>query len=492
MSLISVRNLTFSYDGGYKNVFENVSFQIDTEWKLGFVGRNGRGKTTFLNLLLGKYEYAGKIAANVEFTYFPFEVRGKKREVSQILQELCPAAEEWEFIRELSYLQTSPEILYRPFSELSSGEQTKILLAGLFLKPNNFLLIDEPTNHLDADARQTVSNYLKKKKGFILVSHDRLFLDGCVDHILSINKTNIEVQAGNFSSWFENFENKQKNETAQNKKLKNEIAKLKEAAKRTASWAAQTEASKYGVASSGLKPDRGYVGHKAAKLMKQAKNTEARQLAAIEQKSELLQNAETADNLKLSPLVFRHNKLLEFSNLEINYGNKKICPPVSFALGQGERIALQGKNGCGKSSVLKLALGENVPHTGTVYLPSGLIISYVSQTNENLKGTVSHFAKEHKIDESLFRAILNKMGFSKTDCDGDISMYSEGQKKKVALAKSLCEKAHIYVWDEPLNYLDIYSRMQIEKLILEYRPAMLFVEHDIAFQNAVATKTVKI
>ena len=121
MSLISVRNLTFSYDGGYKNVFENVSFQIDTEWKLGFVGRNGRGKTTFLNLLLGKYEYAGKIAAKVEFTYFPFEVRNKKREVSQILQELCPAAEEWEFIRELSYLQTSPEILYRLFSELSSG-----------------------------------------------------------------------------------------------------------------------------------------------------------------------------------------------------------------------------------------------------------------------------------------------------------------------------------------------------------------------------------
>ncbi len=491
MSLISVQNLTFAHDGSYKNVFENVSFQIDTEWKLGFVGRNGRGKTTFLNLLLGKHEYSGRIAASVQFSYFPFEVSGKTREVGAILQELCPAAEEWEFIRELSYLQTSPEILYRPFCELSSGEQTKVLLATLFLKRNNFLLIDEPTNHLDSDVRQIVSNYLKKKNGFILVSHDRLFLDGCVDHILSLNKTNIEVRAGNFSSWLKDFENAQNREAAQNKRLKKEIAKLHETAARTSAWADKTEKSKYGKASSGLKQDRGRVGHKAAKLMKQAKNVEARQFAAIEQKSELLKNAEAAESLKLFPLVFKSERLLEFSDVEICYGNKKICAPVNFELKQGERIALHGTNGCGKSSILKLALGEPVPRSGTVFVPSGLIISYVPQTAENLRGKIPDFAKEHKIEEPLFRAILNKMGFSKIDYDGDISLFSEGQKKKVALAKSLCEKAHLYIWDEPLNYLDIYSRMQIEDLICEYAPSMLFVEHDKAFQNAIATKTIE-
>ena len=104
-------------------------------------------------------------------------------------------------MRELSYLDLEDDVLWRPFDTLSNGEQTKVLLAALFLNEGHFLLIDEPTNHLDMKAREQVAAYLKKKKGFILVSHDRWFLDHCVDHILSLNRTNIEVQSGNFSSW---------------------------------------------------------------------------------------------------------------------------------------------------------------------------------------------------------------------------------------------------------------------------------------------------
>lgn len=127
------------------------------------------------------------------------------------------------------------------------------------------MLIDEPTNHLDASARERVSAYLAKKKGFILVSHDRRFLDGCVDHILSINKTNIEVQSGNFSSWMENFQRQQAFEAAKNERLKKEIGRLKKAAKQSSTWSDKVEASKVGAA------DKGYVGHKAAKMMKRAK-----------------------------------------------------------------------------------------------------------------------------------------------------------------------------------------------------------------------------
>lgn len=123
--------------------------------------------------------------------------------------------------------------MYRPFESMSNEEQTKVLLATLFLKENSFLLIDEPTNHLDIHARKLVSDYLKTKNGFILVSHDHAFLDNCVDHILSINKTHIELQKGNFSDWWENKQRQDNYELAENDKLRKDIKRLSEASKRT-------------------------------------------------------------------------------------------------------------------------------------------------------------------------------------------------------------------------------------------------------------------
>jgi len=490
MALIKIENLTFSYPTSYDNIFEDVSFQIDTDWKLGFVGRNGRGKTTLLNLLLGKYEYSGKITSSVQFDYFPYAVTDKSLPTKEILQEVCPIAAEWELLRELSCLQVEPEALDRPFETLSNGEQTKVLLAALFLNEGHFLLIDEPTNHLDVRAREMVSAYLKKKKGFILVSHDRHFLDGCVDHILSLNRTNIEVQRGNFSSWLENFQRQQEFELAQNNRLQKDISRLQQAARRTSSWSDKIESGKYGVQSSGLKADRGFVGHKSAKMMKRAKVAEAREQKAIEQKSGLLKNVETAESLKLFPLSYYADTLVSFSDVAVSYDGNRVCDPVSFAVRRGERIVLDGRNGSGKSSLLKLLTGEPIEHTGIVQRGSGLIISYVSQSTSHLQGTLSVFAEENAIEESLFKAILRKMDFERIQFEKDIREFSDGQKKKVLLARSLCEKAHLYVWDEPLNFIDVYSRMQIEQLIHAFSPTMLFVEHDRAFRDSVATKTV--
>ena len=246
MSMIRVENLTFSYPSSYDTIFDNASFQIDTDWKLGFVGRNGRGKTTLLNLFLGKYEYSGKIISSVQFDYFPYPVPDKKQMTEDILHAVCPLAEEWELMRELASLEVNAEVLWRPFETLSNGEQTKVLLAALFLNEGHFLLIDEPTNHLDTNAREKVSAYLKKKKGFILWSHDRRFLYGCVDHILSLNKNTIEIQAVIFSSWLENFQRQQEFETAQNERLKKDIGRLQQAARRSSDWSDAVEKSKNG------------------------------------------------------------------------------------------------------------------------------------------------------------------------------------------------------------------------------------------------------
>lgn len=486
MSMIKIENLTFSYPSSYDPIFEQVNFQLDTNWKLGFVGRNGRGKTTLLNLLMGKYEYSGKISSTVTFDYFPYPVSDKERMTEEILQEICPLAEDWERMRELSYLDVDPEALWRPFETLSNGEQTKVLLAALFLNENHFLLIDEPTNHLDASARERVSAYLAKKKGFILVSHDRRFLDGCVDHILSINKTNIEVQSGNFSSWMENFQRQQAFEAAKNERLKKEIGRLKKAAKQSSTWSDKVEASKVGAA------DKGYVGHKAAKMMKRAKTIEARQNKAMEQKSALLKNAETADELKMQPLKYHGDILASFSEVVVQYENRQVCKPVTLTIRGGQRILLEGKNGSGKSSLLKLLLQEPIAHTGIVTTGAGLVISYVPQDASYLTGTLSEFAERNKLNESLFKAILRKMDLQRVQFEKDMKDFSQGQKKKVLLAKSICEPAHLYVWDEPFNYMDVYSRMQIEQLIVKFSPAMVLVEHDLAFRNAVAPQIVQI
>ena len=486
MSMIKIENLTFSYPSSYENVFLNVSFQIDTDWKLGFVGRNGRGKTTLLHLLLGDYEYCGQIISSVQFDYFPYLVPDKSGMTKDVLQEICPLAEDWELMRELSYLDVSCEALYRPFNTLSNGEQTKVLLAALFLNDEHFLLIDEPTNHLDMQAREMVARYLNRKKGFILVSHDRRFLDGCVDHILSINRANIEVQNGNFSSFMENFERQQDFEQAQNDRLKKEIRHLRDASQRTSAWSEQIEASKYGNGS----VDRGFIGHKSAKMMKRSKAIEARQTKAIKEKEALLQNAETAEALKMQPLAHYADTLVSFSEVSAQYGGISVCDLVSFQVKQGERVVLDGKNGSGKSSLLKLLLGEAIDHTGTIMIASGLVMSYVPQDTSGLRGLLSEFAETHGIDESLLKSVLRKMDFERAQFEKNISDFSEGQKKKVLIAKSLCEKAHLYVWDEPLNFIDVYSRMQIENLITQFQPTMLFIEHDRAFCEAVSTKTV--
>lgn len=486
MSMIKVENLTFSYPSSYDNIFDNANFQIDTDWKLGFVGRNGRGKTTLLNLLLGKYEYSGKISSSAQFDYFPYPVSDRTRMTEEILQEVCPLAEEWELMRELSYLDVNADVLWRPFETLSNGEQTKVLLAALFLNEGHFLLIDEPTNHLDAKAREKVSEYMKKKKGFILVSHDRRFLDGCVDHILSLNRANIEVQSGNFSSWMKNFERQQEFELTQNERLKKDIRRLKNAAKRTETWSNQVEASKIGAA------DKGFVGHKAAKMMKRSKSIEARQQQAVEEKSALLKNAETADELKIQTLKYHTDVLASFADVSVIYDGTQICEPISLKIQCGERIIIDGKNGSGKSSLLKLLLDYPIEHTGTVTTGAGLVISYVPQDTSHLRGTLSEFAKKNGLEESLFKAILRKMDFERVQFEKNMEDFSGGQKKKVLIANSLCQRAHLYIWDEPLNFIDVYSRMQIEQLIMKFAPTMLLVEHDTAFREVIATRVVEL
>lgn len=492
MSMIRVEDLTFAYPGSYDPVYDHASFQFDTDWKLGFLGRNGRGKTTFLKLLMGEYPHSGSISGAPPCAYFPHTVPDPPRMTLDVLCGVRPEAEEWEFLRETGLLGVDAGALYRPFSTLSNGERTKCLLAALFCGEDRYLLIDEPTNHLDAAGRQAVAAYLRRKRGFLLVSHDRDLLDGCVDHILALNKTGAEVQSGNFSSWWENKERRDAFELAKNQRLQKEVGRLRQAAARTSDWSDRVEATKTGSRNSGLRPDRGYIGHKSAKMMQRARSMEERRQKALEEKAGLLKDLEKTEALKLRPLTAR-GRLLDLAGVSLFYGERQVCGPLTFRLEPGERLTLDGGNGSGKSTLLKLLRGEaGMTGTGTLARLSGLTISYVPQDTSHLRGSLRDYARESGVDETLLLAILRKLDLSRVQFEKDLADWSAGQKKKALIARSLCESAHLYLWDEPLNYVDVWSRMQIEELLLEFRPTMLFVEHDGAFRRKIATGVVEL
>ena len=495
MAMILVQNLTFGYDGSPELLFEHAGFALDTAWRCGLVGRNGRGKTTFLKLLLGQYEYRGTILAPMEFDYFPFAVPDARETGEQIAERICPELQPWRLRREMGLLELSEDVLYRPFDTLSNGERTKLLLCLLFLRDNRFLLIDEPTNHLDLHGRAVLSRYLHEKSGFLIVSHDQAFLDGCIDHVLSINRASIEVQKGNCTTWLETRRRQDAFELEQNARLKKEISRLEQTAREKAGWADKSEREKIGTKpkknemNAGRRP---YLGEKSRKANKRAKAIAGRQEAAIEEKSRLLKNIEKADELRLPCLDYRAELLAELTDVTVSYDSGPVFAPVRFQIRRGDRISLRGQNGAGKTSLLKLLTGEAAPSGGTVKLGSGLVISYLPQDAGGLRGTVAGYAEENGLDRTMLLTFLRKLDFPRSQFEKPMEQFSLGQKKKVLLARSLCQPAHLYLWDEPLNYIDLLSRGQIEDLLLESRPTILFVEHDRRFCERIATKTIEL
>ncbi len=510
LAQIQVTDLTFSYDGSADDVLEKVTFRIDTDWKLGLIGRNGKGKTTLLNLFMGRYDYRGSIRADSRFDYFPYQVSGSDmtKDAAELLKIWKPQIELWQVLIQMSELKMDPECLYRPFGTLSFGERTRVMLAVLFAADNEFLLIDEPTNHLDSRARDIVKEYLASKKGFILVSHERDLLDGVCDHVLVLNRSSIEVQSGNFSSWWENKEKKDAFSQAENEKHLKEIGKLKSAADRSSRWADKNESTKIGY--DPVKEHdrsistRAYIGAKTKKMEARVKSFEKRIDREIEEKEGLLQDVERVTELKLEPLRFHKEVLINAKDLSLRYdgAGEELISGLRFQVRRGERVILTGDNGCGKSSILKAILEkiDNAEYgavsglsvSGELDAASGIKVSYVSQDTSFLSGSLRKFCETRGLNESLFLAVLRQLDLGREQFVKNMEDFSEGQKKKVLIAASLITPAHLYIWDEPLNFIDVFSRMQIEKLIQRYEPTMLLVEHDIRFQEKVGTDVINV
>ena len=230
------------------------------------------------------------------------------------------------------------------------------------------------------------------------------------------------------------------------------------------------------------------------------KQYEKRMEREIEAKKDLLLDIEEPVSLKLNPLSYHKERLVYMDGVTAGYGQGKeaVLEDFSFELKRGERVFLHGENGSGKSTLIKAVLaaagaggdrdGEPRVLSGEITVGAGLKISYVSQATGFLRGRIQEFCRDRGLDESLFCALLRQLDMERVQFSKNMEEFSEGQKKKALLAASLMTPAHVYIWDEPLNYIDVFSRIQIEELLLSYEPTMILVDHDIRFQEKVGTR----
>ena len=500
MSNIRISNLSFRYDDSSENIFNNLNLNLDSTWKLGLVGRNGRGKTTFLNLLRGKLHGLGDIQTRLNFSYYPIKIADPANITLYELQKQANF-EEWELDRELNLMNVNPDLLWQPFNTLSGGEQTKVLLALSFTNKDSFALIDEPTNHLDEDSRQEISNYLgKHEKGYIVVSHDRDFLNQVTDHILAIENTEIHLYQGNFATYEDTKQKRDEFNRERNQKLKGEINELHQQKEQFYHWAQKVEARKnigrkyQHVLNRRTRLNKGAIGHAAAKMMKKSINARDRMDHKIQAKQGLMTNIEDIPELSMNFKANYHSTLLEIQHLDLQIDGKSLFKGLNLGVKNHGVVSLEGRNGSGKSTFLKMLLDKapTVKYQGKYELADGLSISYLPQDFTEYKGTLHNFAYEHKISYEELLNNLKKMGFPRASFATPIEEMSMGQQKRVALAKSLVEPADLYLWDEPANYLDVFNQDQLIELLKKIKPAMLLIEHDEYFIEQVADQRARL
>lgn len=538
MSKIAINNLNFYYSDYYKPIFENVNLVLDTDWKLGLIGRNGRGKSTFLNLLLGKLKTTGgSIHMTVNMEYFPYELNqkytvtmdvikeaiGGLKTMENTMEQIITESDEARFqeyseiqtkyselggyemegriLKEMADMGLGEELAYRDYETLSGGEKTRMMIIALFLRKNSFVLLDEPTNHLDITGKERMAEYLSKKKGFIVVSHDRDFLDKVTDHILSINKADIKVEKGNYSSWRKNMDLIEEYEFRTRDRLEREIKQLERRSKQSRDWAGTANTQKYA-----------FTCHARTNgcqaYMRRAKRSEEQILDNIDEKKQLLLNYEEAKELTISQREGDiEGCLIKVKNLSFSYpGGRRIIKDFTLNLHKGDRIWIKGQNGAGKSTLLKLLAGELGmlgPDIMTMGCPEeckGIERAgnlQISVSGQEPLWTEGFITEKYQLPEQ--RKQLEQLAYfcalfdlPEEFLERPLETYSSGELKKVDVARALSEENDVIFLDEPLNYMDVYFREQLEKAILAYGPTIVFVEHDARFGKNVSNKVIEL
>lgn len=494
------------FNGVYKNfldeeILKDISFSIENKDKIGLIGLNGAGKSTIIKIMLGlenvssgnvfvdKNAHIGYISQNHDF----FD---EKNNVFEELDQIF--SEEHEIYRKIQVLNTKLEydtsikeeldrlynlynakdgynIDYRinqvinglelenlknqTISTLSGGEKTRVCIAKLLLQEPDILILDEPTNHLDLASIEWLEEFLKKySKAFILVSHDRIFLDNICNKIFELENKKLRSYKGNFSSFVIQKEMMLKGELKEFEKEQDRIKKLNEYIER----------------------------NRAGRMAKQAKGRQ-------KLLSHLIQHEDPTFNPDKMKLKFKiknvsSENVLKLKNICKNFDDKKVLKNINLDVYKGERIGIIGKNGCGKSTILKIIADKLKQDKGEVILADNVVIGYYDQNHDDLypKNTILQEinTKLNYTTEDL-RSMAASFLFTNDDVDKLISSLSGGEKVRVSFIKLIQKEANFLILDEPTNHLDIYSIEILEKALEDYEGTILLVSHNRHFLDTI-------
>ena len=507
---ISVSNLTKEFEVG-KKILDGLSFQVDQGERVGLLGRNGAGKTTVFNILTGGLDYdggevmtapgkrlglisqipvypAGYTVEDVLQTAFD-RLHAMEREMAALTDRMESDADPallkrygtlsaafeagggYDTATALNKvcngLDISGEMRLQLFSDLSGGEKTRINLARLILEDTDILLLDEPTNHLDLHATEWLEDYLSRYKGTVLaISHDRWFLDKVVRRCIEIADGRAEFYEGNYSFYVAEKERRFQEKLKQFEKEQAKIEQLQEAADKLHLWA--------------------FMG--ADKLHKRAFSMEKR-----------IERLRTTDrptrerrlDIRFGEREFRGDEVLVVKDLSKGFEGRTLFDGVNLLVEGGERIALLGDNGTGKSTLLKILMGEERPDGGKLRLGPTVKIGYLPQIvkfahpERNLVDTLIY---DLDVSTQTARNRLAAFNFRGEDVFKPVSALSGGEQSRLRLCMLMDEQINLLILDEPTNHLDVDSREWIEEAVEDYEGNLLFVSHDRYFINRFATR----
>ena len=518
---IELNNIIKNY--GLKNVLNGMNLTLKTGERVAIIGCNGAGKSTVLKIIMKQenisagtinirknatigilkqiYEYEETNPNVYTFLqrsfehFFELETKLKKLEnemsyekddekMSELLQKYGNVQQKYiqmggydiqeKFNKICSGLQINEKMLNQNYNDLSGGEKTIVNLGALLLKEPSILLLDEPTNHLDMEKLEWLEKFLKEYKGTILmVSHDRYFLDKIATKTILLENGKEKIYFGNYSYFlkedekrtlakFENYKNQQK----MIKKMKESIKTLR----------------KFGELA------------KNEMFFKRAKSIE-KKLAKIEQLPQVDLEQKTLLNFKLNIDSRSGKDVVIINNLNKNFESKNIFENANLQIHYGEKIALIGKNGTGKSTLLKIIMNEDCEYTGEIKIGQSVNIGYIPQEikfEDDNQTILNFFEQFDNRNETEIRTSLAKYMFRENDVFKKVSSLSGGEKVRLILAKLLKQNINFLILDEPTNHIDIETRELLEEAIKEYSGTVLFVSHDRYFINNLAERIVEV
>ena len=507
---ISVSSLVKSFETG-SNVLDGLTFTIYSGERVGILGHNGCGKTTLFRILTGEIDYdegeimiapGKRLGLISQIPVYPEDwttedvLRDAHKRLFEISKRIDKLTEMMEFssdemlLREYDRLSEDfrrlggydmeternkvangldidASMRERPFALLSGGEKTRVNLARLILEDTDILLLDEPTNHLDLHATQWLEEYLLRFKGTVLaISHDRWFLDRVVERSIEINEGKAELYSGNYSFYVEERQKRFDEKLKKYEKDQAKIEQLTRAAEQMHLWA--------------------FMG--ADKLHKRAFSMEKR----IERLSHSEKPTEQKKlNVKFKQREFNGDEVLVTDDLAKGFGGKTLFSSLDLTVTGGERIALIGDNGTGKSTLVKLIMNEEIPDKGFLYKGPAVRAAYLPQIvsfSDNSRSALDTMLYDCRCQPQEARDRLAAFGFRGEDVLTPVGALSGGERSRLKLCMLMGGDINFLILDEPTNHLDIASREWMEDALSDYEQTLLFVSHDRYFIEKFATR----